>query len=226
MSYTLIRSHRRKKTFSIQVRGDGTVIIQVPFQASEADIDRFVKEKKQWLLRTIDRQRQRNHDRRAPAFIPGERLDYLGGSYPLILRERDDPGDALTFNGCQFLLKAGALGAARILFHLWYQKQARTHFEERVLHFSALLGTAPEGIAVNNARSRWGSCSPDNRLAFTWRLIMAPPGIIDYVVVHELCHMKIRNHSRDYWRLVEQILPDHKRRRAWLKDHGHLLTTS
>ncbi|MBA4396593.1 MAG: hypothetical protein C0394_04315 [Syntrophus sp. (in: bacteria)] len=224
MSYTLIRSHRRKKTFAIQVRGDGTVVIHVPFRTAEVDIDRFVMEKKQWMLRTIDRQRKRNHERQDRAFIPGERFDYLGGSYPLILRERDDPGDALTFDGSEFILRRNDLRGARVLFHLWYQKQARMHLEARVLYFSGLVGIRPAGVSVNNARSRWGSCSPDNRLAFAWRLIMAPPGIIDYVVVHELCHMKIRNHSRDYWRLVEQILPGHKKRRAWLKDHGHLLT--
>lgn len=224
MSYTLIRSHRRKKTFAIRVRGDGTVVIHVPFHTAEADIDRFLMEKKQWMLRTIDRQRKRNHARQARAFVPGERFDYLGVSYPLILLERDVPGDVLTFNGSEFILGRNDLRGARVLFHLWYQKHARTHLEQRVLHFSGLVGMRPAGVSVNNARSRWGSCSPDNRLAFAWRLIMAPPGIIDYVVVHELCHMKIRNHSRDYWRLVEQILPGHKKHRTWLKDCGHRLT--
>lgn len=224
MSYTLIRSLRRKKTFSIQVRGDGTVVVRVPVRTSQADIDGFLNEKKQWLLKTIGRQRKQNHDRQVRAFIPGERFPYLGESYPLVLRERDDPGDALAFTGCEFLMRRDAIGGVRVLFHLWYQKQARTHLEERVRQFSRLLGIVPAGVAVNNARSRWGSCSPDNRLRFAWRLIMAPSGIIDYVVVHELCHMEIRNHSREFWRLVEQVLPGHKIQRAWLKDHGHLLT--
>jgi hypothetical protein len=224
LSYTLIRSHRRKKTLSIQVRGDGTVVIRVPFRTPKADIDRFFREKRQWLLRTIGRQQKQHHDRPARAFIPSERFDYLGESYPLVLRERDDPGEALIFTGREFLLKPGALSQARVLFHLWYQKQARLHLEGRVRHFSAALETDPAGIVIHNARSRWGSCSPDNRLRFAWRLIMATPAVIDYVVVHELCHMKIRNHSGDYWRLVEQILPDYNKRRAWLRDHGHLLT--
>jgi predicted metal-dependent hydrolase len=224
MSYTLIRSHRRKKTLSIQVKGDGTVVIQVPVHTSQADIDRFLKEKKQWLLKTISRQRKQNHDRPVRAFITGERFPYLGESYPLTIHERDDSDGALTFTGREFLLGRDAIRGARIIFHLWYQKQVRVHLEERVRHFSGRLGLTPAGVAVGNARSRWGSCSPDNRLRFAWRLIMAPTGIIDYVVVHELCHMKIRNHSHDYWRLVERILPDHKKQRAWLRDHGYLLT--
>ncbi len=224
MSYTLIRSHKRKKTLSIQVDTNGTVLVRVPFRTRQTDIESFLKEKTQWLQKIIGRQQQNNHDRQARSFIPGERFPYLGENYILKLHDRYDSDGALTFTGSEFLLGRDAIRGARILFHLWYQKQARAHFEERVCWFSGLLQLTPGEVVVNNARSRWGSCSPDDRLTFAWRLIMAPAEIIDYVVVHELCHMKIRNHSRDYWRLVEHILPDHRKRRTWLRDHGHLLT--
>jgi hypothetical protein len=223
LSYTLIRSRRRKKTLSIQVEGDGTVIIRVPYRTPSSDIDCFFREKRQWLLKTIGRRQQRNSDRPVRSFIPGERFDYLGDGFPLNLRKCDDPGEALAFTGREFLLKPAALSQVRVLFLLWYQKQARLHLEGRVRSFSAMLGLSPSRVSIHNARSRWGSCSPDDRLRFTWRLIMAPPAIIDYVVVHELCHMTVRNHSGRYWRLVEQILPDYKQSRAWLRDHGHRL---
>jgi predicted metal-dependent hydrolase len=173
LNYTLIRSRRRKKTLSIQIQRDGTVLVRVPHHASRTDIDHFLKEKKQWLLKTISRQQKQNHDRRVRAFISGERFPYLGETYPLEIGERDDPGDALTFTGCEFLLRRDALGGVRVLFHLWYQKQARVYLEERVRRFSGLLGISPAGVAVHNARSRWGSCSPEDRLRFTWRLIMS-----------------------------------------------------
>lgn len=224
MSYTLIRSHKRKKTLSIQVDTNGTVLVRVPFRTRQTDIARFLQEKNQWLQKIIGRQQQNNHDQQARSFIPGERFPYLGENYILQLHDRSDLDGALTFTGREFLLGRDAIRGARILIHLWYQKQARAHFEERVRRFSGFLQLTPGGVVVNNARSRWGSCSPYDRLTFTWRLIMAPAEIIDYVVVHELCHMKIRNHSRNYWSLVENILPDHRKRRAWLRDHGHLLT--
>lgn len=224
LSYTLIRSFRRKKTLAIQVGTDGTVVIRVPFRTSQAEIDRFLREKQQWLLKTISRRRQQNHERQARAFIPGERFDYLGESYRLALCGDDVPGAALVFTGREFLLKESALGGGRILFCLWYQKQARTHLQERVRHFGGILGLAPADVNINKSSSNWGSCSSDGRLRFAWRLIMAPPEIIDYVVVHELCHMIIRNHSRDYWRLVKRILPGCHEQKIWLRDHGHLLT--
>ena len=202
---------------------DGAVLIQVPFYTPQADIDRFLKEKNQWLQQKILQQQVRKDDQQARAFIPGERFPYLGETYMLKIDERADAGEALTFTGREFLLRRHALSGIRILFHLWYQKQARLHLEERVRHFSALMGLFPRKVTVNNARSRWGSCSPDNRLTFAWRLIMAPPSVIDYVVIHELCHMKVRNHSRDYWQLVEHLLPGHKQQRIWLKNHGHRL---
>ncbi|MFH1080217.1 MAG: SprT family zinc-dependent metalloprotease [Pseudomonadota bacterium] len=224
MSYKLIRSHRRKKTLSIQVERDATVHVRVPFHTPQIDIDRFLKEKNKWLQKIIGRQQKHNYDRPVRSFIPGERFPYLGENYILKIHERDDSEGALTFTGREFLLECDALRGGRILFHLWYQKQARVHLEERVRRLGRLLGLSPRGVAVNNARSRWGSCSPDDRLTFAWRLIMAPAEIIDYVVVHELCHMKIRNHSRDYWRLVEDVIPDYKKHKVWLKDNGHLLT--
>ena len=199
------------------------MLIQVPFYTPQADIDRFLKEKNQWLQQKILQQQVRKDDQRARAFIPGERFPYLGETYMLKIDDRADAGDALTFTGREFLLQHHALSGIRILFHLWYQKQARLHLAERVRHFSVLMGLSPRRVIVNNARSRWGSCSPDDRLTFAWRLIMAPPSVIDYVVIHEMSHMKIRNHSRDYWHLVEQILPDYKKQRGWLKDHGHRL---
>jgi predicted metal-dependent hydrolase len=223
LSYTLIRSRRRKKTLSLQVQRDGAVIIHVPFHTPQADIDRFMKEREQWLRRKILEQQAKKNDQQARAFIPGERFLYLGESYVLNLDERADAGKALIFNGREFLLQRHALHGVRVLFHLWYQKQARLHLEERVHYFSRMMGLSPQGVAIGNARSRWGSCAPDNRLTFAWRLIMAPPDVIDYVVVHELSHIKIRNHSRDYWRFVEHMLPGCKRQRGWLKDHGHRL---
>ena len=224
MPYTLIRSPRRKKTLSIQVQRSGAVIVRVPMRTAQADIDRFLAEKNQWLQKTLDRQRRHNHDRCIREFAAGESFPYLGETYVLKVEDGAYPGDALIFTGREFMLNPDALKGARVLFHLWYQRQARIHFGERVRFFGGRMGLFPRTVVLNNARSRWGACSTDDRLTFAWRLILAPRAVVDYVVVHELCHMKVRNHSRDYWRLVENVYPNHRPCRIWLKDHGHLLT--
>lgn len=224
MSYTLIRSPRRKKTLSIRVDRNGTVMVRVPMLTSRTDIDRFLAEKKQWLQKTIDRQQKQVQDRRIREFAAGESFPYLGETYVLKVEDGAYPGDALIFTGREFILKPDALKGARVLFYLWYQKQARIHFGERVRFFGGQMGLFPRTVLLNNARSRWGACSTDDRLTFAWRLILAPQAVVDYVVVHELCHMRVRNHSRDYWRLVENVYPNHRQCKIWLKDHGHLLT--
>jgi predicted metal-dependent hydrolase len=92
-----------------------------------------------------------------------------------------------------------------------------------VAHFAGLHGFEPGKLRISSARTRWGSCSRQGTLSFTWRLVMAPEEVIDYVVVHELCHLRHLNHSKAFWGLVEGILPDYKVRRAWLKRHGERL---
>ncbi|MCS7122892.1 MAG: M48 family metallopeptidase, partial [Candidatus Micrarchaeota archaeon] len=78
-------------------------------------------------------------------------------------------------------------------------------------------------VRITNARRRWGSCSSSNNLNFSWRLIMAPLEVIDYVVVHELVHTRIKNHSKAFWRMVEAVMPDYDRQRRWLRENGHML---
>ncbi len=95
--------------------------------------------------------------------------------------------------------------------------RARAVLPERVAHFSEIMGLSPTGITITSARTRYGSCSPKNRLSFSCRLMLKPDAAIDYVVVHELAHIKHKNHSRDFYALVASILPDHKERRAMLR---------
>ncbi len=101
-----------------------------------------------------------------------------------------------------------------------YRKRAGTQLEARAAYYAGLMGVTYNRIAIRAARTRWGSCSAQGNLNFHWKLILMPPEVLDYVVVHELAHRKEMNHSARFWAEVEQILPDYKRRRKWLKDYG------
>lgn len=107
-----------------------------------------------------------------------------------------------------------------------YKKAAREYIPARVAYFQQFTGGTYEKVVIRDQKTRWGSCSSNGTLSFNYRLMLAPPQILDYVVVHELCHLKHMNHSAEFWNAVEQILPDYKERRKWLKEHGNDLTMS
>lgn len=223
--YELVRSRKRKKTISLQVRRDGTVVIQAPHYTPKGEIERIIEEKKSWLRKRIKEQQEREREKKS--FTGGEAFLFLGKSYPLVIVHAG--GDdrqilPLTFSSEHFLLRGDHAAEARSLFTEWYRERAGEHIPERVRHFSTLLRSFPRGIRISNAACRWGSCSADNKLFFSWRLVMAPPQVIDYVILHEFVHMNEKSHSPRFWNLLEAVLPDHGKYRLWLRENDHLLT--
>ncbi len=105
-----------------------------------------------------------------------------------------------------------------------YREAAKEYFPKRVYYFAHILGVSYGNITIRDQKTRWGSCSSKGNLSFNWRLILAPPNVLDYVVVHELCHRKEMNHSPKFWALVESVMPDYKQYRKWLKENGNKLT--
>ena len=105
-----------------------------------------------------------------------------------------------------------------------YKNAARTQLEARTAYFHSITGGHYTSITIRDQKTRWGSCSSRGTLSFNYRLIFAPPKVLDYVVVHELCHLTHMNHSKDFWNMVASVMPDYKLCKNWLKEHGHELT--
>ena len=105
-----------------------------------------------------------------------------------------------------------------------YRHAAKDCFTKRVAYYHQKTGGLYSKITVRDQQSRWGSCSSRGTLSFNYRLIFAPTEVLDYVVVHELCHLTHMNHSKDFWNMVERIMPDYRTHKKWLKEHGHELT--
>jgi predicted metal-dependent hydrolase len=126
-------------------------------------------------------------------------------------------------DGC-FYLSRHRLPEAPAVFEAWYRAQARRLISERVKHYAARNGFAYKRVSITRAKTRWGSCGSGGTLNFSWRLVLAPLEIIDYVVVHELAHLEVKNHSSVFWEKVEALMPDYKERRKWLKDNGQALS--
>ena len=229
-TFSLIRTKRR--SIALIVQRDGTLVVRAPLRASLHKIEELVSLKADWI-----RQKQALA-RRLPApaphrFLPGETFWYLGKIYPLQINIdftthlpwRAVPGQVCGENS--FVLNQGALPKAKEHFTAWYKAQARRVIEERVQWFAARYGLhqkTGKRVRITSARTRWGSCSASGALSFTWRLVMAPPAAIDYVVAHELAHLLVRNHSPAFWRKLGELLPDYRTPQQWLKQNGHLLT--
>ena len=223
LNYTIARSKKRKKTISLQVKADGTAVVCAPHRTPIPEIDKFVREKESWLWRKIRENGERQKEIKAKEYVTGEIFFFLGEPHPLRIEAAALGCDKLAFLCAQFVLASDKVSQGRELFVDWYRKSAQEYIGERVDHFSQALNLIPRGIRISNARHRWGSCSQDNHLHFSWRLIMAPRPVIDYLVVHELAHMKEKNHSERFWGLVGKTIADYKKQRIWLKDNGHTL---
>jgi predicted metal-dependent hydrolase len=211
----LVRS--RRKTIALIVHPDGRLEVRAPKLMTEQSIREFVDGHSDWIHKQQTRARKY-----APPplkqFTDGETFLFLGQSYPLHIVAHQRP--ALTFDGASFRLAKSALPKAKEYFARWYKVQAMEILSEQVKAIVARHGFTFQKIRISSARTRWGSCSSKGTLSFTWRLLMAPPEIVEYVVVHELVHTKIHNHSKKFWAGVAEILPEYKQCVVWLRKYG------
>jgi len=221
-SYHLIRSKKRRKTISLHIKEDGKIVIYTPYCTPKWEIEKFIEEKESWIIGKISEREKRTKEVEK-TFLPGEKFLYLGEWYPLEIQESSNRGAPLTLAFGKFILSHDRIGEARDLFCHWYKKEAKEKITERVDHYGNRFQLLPEGIKITSARSRWGSCSRDNRLSFSWRIIMASLTIIDYVLIHELVHIREKNHSQKFWNYLESVLPNYRKHRSWLRENGHLL---
>jgi len=213
----IIRSKR--KTLALIVQRDGRVVVRAPQRLSQSKIMEFVQSKADWILETQTRMRSQPSPLPPKQYVEGETFWYLGQAYPLVFAEHQAEALSLEANFC---LRQNARPKASQAFENWYRRRARAILTERVQHYAAKHGFSYQRIRISAARSRWGSCSSRGTLSFPWRLVMAPLPVIDYVVIHELAHTVVPNHSPRFWDLVASILPDWKQKRQWLKKNGQL----
>jgi predicted metal-dependent hydrolase len=213
----IIRTRRR--SIAIIIDREGKLIVRAPLQATEKQIRDFVEQKSAWI-----QSKQALAAARSPApakkYVNGETFLFLGKAYPLAFVRRSP--QPLVLNE-SFSLSMTFAAQAETIFTRWYQAQARRVLAERADWYARRMGVTYTKIRISSAETRWGSCSSRGTLSFTWRLVMAPLPVIDYVVVHELAHLVERNHGTKFWAQVQLILPDYRLQSQWLKSNGHLL---
>jgi len=225
--YEVIRRPRRK-TVGICVKPDQTVQVTIPKRFPLAKVDALVRGKASWIQRKLSRYQDIQVQHQPKQYISGEMFTCLGHDYRLQVVDGAETSVSMRQESLQveipynLTLEPRALSVAKAL-ETWFRKQAQHHLIERTMYYAKRMHITPASIGIKSYRSRWGSCHADGRIYFNWRIIMAPPFVVDYVLVHELCHLTHHNHSRDYWLLVESVIPEYCEAKRWFKQHGHTL---
>lgn len=202
------------------INEDAALIVNAPFNASEEIINKVVLKYMDRLQKTQKEIQLRNLKFKKKEFINRERFLYLGNYYNLKLV--DNREILLDFKG-EFLLSKKYLSYAKNIFIIWYKRRAYEIISQRVREYAQKRGFKYNKINITNAQKRWGSCSRQGNLSFAWRLIMAPLPIVDSVVVHELTHLEVKNHSKAFWNKVGILDPKYKEHKDWLKNNAYLL---
>lgn len=227
ISYSIRRSLRAKHV-NISVGAAGVEIV-APVSLDDCEIIALVEKKREWILNKYEIYRDRLVQIKSEReFISDEMLLLMGKDYPLMVIEGEGRYTSANFKDDQFLVYINKdipleerRESIKRKLEQWYISKAKKIIHERLELYIDKIGPVKiNSVRFKNQKTRWGSCSQRGNLNFNWRLIMAPIYIVDYVVVHELCHLSLMNHSKEFWQLVGNQIPDYKERRKWLKENG------
>jgi len=215
-----VRESARARTARIIVGPRRPLEVIVPRGITDAEVDAFLEEKRSWVERNVAAARE------LAARAPQLGLDransvWLAGEEVPVERSNGQRSIATLSDGR--LLVAGGDDLAAGAIERWYRREARRRVEEVVTREAERLGLKYESIGIRDQRTRWGSCSRKGHLSFSWRLAVAPPEVLEYVVVHELCHLREPSHQKSFWRLLESACPGWQEQARWLREHGQEL---
>lgn len=215
IDYSIVYSDR--KTLSIVVERDRSVVVRAPLNTDKEKIERIIKRKSRWIREKI------GHNQKYPAikaqkeFVSGESLLYLGKPYQLFVV--DDEFDGVRFDS-KFLISRKDQPDANRLFRDWYLNSANEIIVPKAIQLAKQIGVSYNKINILDIQYRWGSCTPKDNIHFNWRLIKAPMNVIEYIIVHELTHLLEGNHSKEFWNRVKAAYPLYPTARSWLMAFG------
>ncbi len=203
----------RRRSIGLTVTAEGRLVIAAPRGTPKGEITRVLARHRDWIEAKATERRE------AWARLQPGAAYLLGRTYRL--KAAANGGPPVAVKGGEIRVRPGRPGAS-LWPHLraWLAEQAEAQLNARVRQYAPRLGVKGRPVEVRAWKRRWGECHPDGRLRFNWRLIMLPPAVIDYVVVHELAHLMAPGHNPRFWEVVAAILPDYQARRQWLDRYG------
>lgn len=207
----------RKKSASIQLVGN-LVKVRVPKSLSDKHIRELIAKRTPWIQAKFKEQSERPVPK-PKEYVSGESLSYLGKNYRLKVVSGANP--SIKFENGDLVVTTSEReqqqNTVKHLLENWFKTRAEILLRAKTERFSKIIKVSPRSVFVGNYKSRWGACSSKGDITYNWKIILAPHRIVDYLVVHELCHLLEHNHSPRYWRHVERYVPDWRDCREWLK---------
>jgi predicted metal-dependent hydrolase len=221
--YTLKRS-RRARYVRLEVRVETGLTLVVPRYYDMEDLPALLCKKTRWILDKLA-----EFGRESPPVVErelkhGDLVPYLGGYLRIVKSDNVGTGTGIKRINDNLVVNQPARdGELQPVVEKWFRQQAKRLIRKRVDELCPILGVTYSRLTIRNARTRWGSCSPRGNLSFNWKLAMVPGPVVDYVIIHELTHRKQMNHSRKFWKLMDEHCPRWPEHRKWLRSHEVIL---
>ncbi|SKA88148.1 hypothetical protein SAMN05443428_108128 [Caloramator quimbayensis] len=215
--------YRRRKTLQIAVEAPDKVKVAAPLGMKNEEVIEIVKSKSDWIVQKLFVLSNIEYRQIKREFVNGESFMYLGIDYPLqIIDDSNVKKPQVELCNGKIYIKAPSRDGdiLKKALEKWYRERTLEKAKERINYYQKYFNKKPTAIRVKEQKKRWASCTGMDEILFNWRCSMAREDAFDYIVVHEMCHIYHKNHSKDFWKLVESIMPDYKERREWLKKYG------
>lgn len=208
----------RKKTISIFIERDGSVKVLAPIAASDEKIEEVIKTKEYQIFKRLAKWKELNSGKVKREFVNGQSFLYWGRNYRLSIS--DNQNVPLKVSGGFFYLDRSYLHKASIVFKEFYRKKAEQKINERIVSIQEKFNKKPTSIKVLELQNRWASWTPKDGLNFHWKCAMAPIPVLDYIITHEMVHLKYPNHSAEFWNELDKKMPNYRDYENWLKHNG------
>lgn len=210
----------RMRGFRVYVYPNATVVVKCSLRVSLSEIKRFIEKNKAWLEKSLIRSKQIQLENPALGYTEGEKVILLGDWYTIV----ESSGDKVEISAQKILKipQGWSFTKRKSELQKFYKQKAISVLSQRMMSIAKETGLISTGLKFRNNRTLWGTCMPNNEIILNWKLICAPLNVIDYVIVHELVHTKIKNHSHKFWYDVERFCSNHKQSRAWLRKNHYV----
>lgn len=223
IQYRVVKSKRKTVTITVRPK---EIIVRTPLNLSNQTVKELVMKKASWIIKKRSEMKNRENTDIDRTIESGKVIYFRGSKKTLNLQKQYGicSNVEMTETHLHIVFDPLQEEPKEILEH-WLRKEAGERITKRVLYYQSMyeFGKVPNRICIKDQKTRWGSCSSKNNLNFNYRLILAPDSVLDYVVVHELCHLKYMNHSKEFWNFVASIMPDYRKHQEWLRIYGNQL---